>query len=233
MNLKIIGTSHIAKQSVDEIKKAITEDKPDIIALELDLERASALLTEQKNKLSITTIFQLGIKGYLFAKIGQYAQQKLGKMVGVAPGSEMKTALLYAKKQNLEVAFIDQPIRITLKNFSKELTWKEKFHFISEFFKGIFFPKRQIKEYGLTNFDLSKVPEEKIINQMVNQMKKHYPNIHKTLIADRNKYMIKKLIQLMRKNPQKNILAIVGAGHKEGMEKLLLKVDVINSPKPL
>ena len=35
------------------------------------------------------------------------------------------------------------------------------------------------------------------------------------------------LVKLMRENQEKKILAVVGAGHKEGMEKLLLKVDVV------
>ena len=37
--LKIIGTSHIAKESVEEVKDTILKEKPDIIALELDRKR--------------------------------------------------------------------------------------------------------------------------------------------------------------------------------------------------
>ena len=227
MNLKIIGTSHIAKQSINEIKKSIKEDHPDIVAVELDLQRASALMSEEKSKVSVRDIFKIGVKGYLFVKVGQYVQQKLGKMVGISPGSEMKTALQLAHKEKLQIALIDQPIQITLKNFSKSLTWKEKFRFVADFFKGIFFRKKQMKELGLENFDLTKVPAEKVIEKMMIPVKKRYPNLYKTLVADRNKYMVKRLVHLMRKNPDKKILCIVGAGHKKGMEKLLLKVDVV------
>ena len=34
-NLTIIGTSHIAKQSLDDVETAIEHGKPDIVALEL------------------------------------------------------------------------------------------------------------------------------------------------------------------------------------------------------
>ncbi|MBU0457526.1 MAG: TraB/GumN family protein [Nanoarchaeota archaeon] len=227
MDIKIIGTSHIAKQSIDEIKKAIEEEKPEIIAVELDIQRASALLQQQKGKISFKEIIQIGIKGYLFAKIGQYIQQKLGKLVGVAPGSEMKTALQLAHKNKLEVALIDQPIDITLKNFSKKLTWKEKGRFILDIFKGIFFPKKQIKEIGLENFDLRTVPEKEIVSKMIKQIKTRYPNVYDTLIHDRNKYMVKKLIDITKNHPEKKIIAIVGAGHVEGMNRLLSKIDVV------
>lgn len=81
---------------------------------------------------------------------------------------------------------------------------------------------------GLNNFDLSKVPAEEVIEKLVGQMKKKYPSVYKTLISDRNKYMVRALVKLMRKHPDKKILAVVGAGHKKGMEALLLKVDVVN-----
>ena len=226
-NLKIIGTSHIARQSIDEIQKSVEEDKPDIIAVELDVQRAAALLEQKKTKISLREIAKIGVRGYVFVKIGQYVQQRLGKMVGVAPGSEMKTALELAQKKGLQVAFIDQPIHATLQNFSRQLTWKEKGRFFLELFSGLFFPKKQMKKYGLEKFDLKSVPEKEVIAKIINEMKKQYPSVYKTLITDRNKYMVKQLVKLLRQHPEKKILAVVGAGHKEGMEKLLLKVDVV------
>lgn len=227
MNLTIIGTSHIAKQSINEIKKAIEENKPDIVAVELDINRASALLHGEKNRVSLADMSKIGLKGYLFVKIGQYIQQKLGNEVGISPGSEMKIALKLAQKNKSEVSFIDQPIETTLKNFSKELTWKEKGRFVVDLVIGIIFPKKQAQKLGLDKFDLSKVPAQEVIAKMMNSLKKDYPSVYKTLVEDRNKYMVEQLVKLMRTDPNKRILAVVGAGHKEGMEKLLLKVDVV------
>ncbi|MFC1769343.1 TraB/GumN family protein, partial [Nanoarchaeota archaeon] len=49
-NITIIGTSHIAKQSMKEVKDHIENKKPDIIALELDKKRVIALLSEKKKQ---------------------------------------------------------------------------------------------------------------------------------------------------------------------------------------
>jgi pheromone shutdown protein TraB len=159
--------------------------------------------------------------------LGQFVQQKLGKTVGIAPGSEMKTALELAQQEKIKIVFIDQPIKITLQNFSKELTWTEKGCFLLDLLKGILFAKSQMKTYGLDQFDLTKVPQKELIQKMMEQLKQRYPNIYKTLVEDRNRYMVRKLVKLLRAYPEKNILVIVGAGHKEGMEELLLKVDVV------
>jgi len=225
--LRIIGTSHIAKQSIADIKKSLSEWKPEIIAVELDSSRAQALLLEEKRSISMSQIFSIGIKGYLFVKIGQYVQEKLGKIVGIAPGSDMKTAMELAKKNKLQLALIDQPISITLKNFNSSLTWKERFRFVEDMTKGLIMPKKQIRELGLDKFDLQKVPTEELIDVMVGQLKKRYPSVYKTLIDDRNRYMVKKIVKLMRENHDKKILVVVGAGHKKGMEELLLRVDVV------
>lgn len=227
MTIQLLGTSHISQESVHEIQRAVEEGKPDIIAVELDIQRAIALLQNQKNRLSISHIRHIGVKGYIFAKVGQIVQQKLGKVVGISPGSEMKAALMIAKKKKINVAFIDQPIRITLKKFSKALTWKEKGKFLADFFKGIFQPKKQAREMGLGQLDLRKVPTQELIIKMMSRLKNRYPSIYKTIVEDRNVYMVKSLVKLVRKNPENKILAIVGAGHIEGMKELLLKVDIL------
>jgi len=224
----IIGTSHISKDSIAEIKSSIESRKPQIIAVELDQERAKALFSKQQsNKIGMGEILKIGVKGFIFAKVGQFVQKKLGKYVGSAPGMEMKTAITEAKKRGLKIALIDQPIRITLKNFSQSLTWREKFRFAADISKGILFRKKQMKEMGLELFTIDKVPSEKLIEKMMVYLKKRYPNVYKTLVEDRNKYMVNKLVKLMRDHPEEEIIAVVGAGHKKGMEELLLKVDVV------
>ena len=51
-NLTIIGTSHIAQQSLDDVKKAIEEGKPDIVAIELDSKRLHSLFRKKDAKIS-------------------------------------------------------------------------------------------------------------------------------------------------------------------------------------
>ena len=212
INLKIIGTSHIAKQSLDEVRAAINDGSPDIIALELDRRRFFALTSrkKQEGKLSIRNIMKIGLNGFIFSLIGEFAQKKLGKMVGVTPGSEMTAAIRLAKKKKIPLALIDQDIEITLKRFSKSLTWREKMNFVVDIFRGVF----SRKDLEL-DFDLRKVPEEKIIKKLIKEMEQRYPNVYNVLVRERNEFMAEKLAQIIANNPEKKILAILGAGHEE------------------
>ena len=217
-NLIIIGTSHVAKQSLEEVERVINEEKPDIIALELDEKRFYSLLDKRKKrKISFYDIKKIGIKGWFFSILGAWAEKKIGKIVGVMPGSEMIKAVKLARKDKIRIALIDQDIEITLRRFSQELTWKEKFNFLIDILKAIF-SRKEIKEL---NIDLTKVPEQKIIEKLIDKVKKRYPNVYKVLIHERNKIMAVNLRKLMKENNEKKILAIVGAGHEEEIKRIL------------
>jgi|ETNmetMinimDraft_11_1059920.scaffolds.fasta_scaffold35721_2 pheromone shutdown-related protein TraB len=217
-NLIIVGTSHIAKQSMREVEEAVSNNKPDIIAIELDRRRFIALMHKKKGKkdrIRLRDIRRIGVKGYLFSLIGGYIQKKLGKIVGVVPGSDMKKAIKLAKKNNLQIALIDQDIEVTLKKFSKSFTWREKWHIVADIFKGIFFRKNVVQ------FDLSKVPDEQVIKRMMKEVKVRYPNLYRVLVTERNKIMAVNLFKIMKEHPDKKILAVVGAGHAEDMMKII------------
>ena len=123
-NLVFLGTSHIAKQSMNEVKKYIEEQKPDIVALELDKRRLNALMSKAPRKIELRSIRHIGLKGFLFSLFGAWAEKKLGKIVGVAPGSEMKQAIKLAKKNGIKIALIDQDIEVTLTKCLKSKTPK-------------------------------------------------------------------------------------------------------------
>jgi len=227
-NLTIIGTSHIARQSIDEIRDAITNKKPDIIALELDSKRFYAL-THQRKKSGFPNIFKIGLKGFLFSILGRWVQKKLGEQVGVEPGDEMLTAIKLAKKNKIRIALIDQDIEITLRRFSQALSWKEKFRILLDIIKGFLFREDEVKRLGFDQIDLSKVPSKKIIKRLMQEVKVRYPNIYKVLVEERNIVMANHLRQIIQQNPDKMILAIVGAGHEDALLDLIKKdKDSIN-----
>ncbi len=222
-NLNIIGTSHIARQSIESVKNTILNENPDIIALELDKNRLYGLIHNEKRKLSIKDIPKIGLKGFLFSWIGSIIQKKLGDYVGVAPGSEMKTAVKLAKKQKAKIALIDQNIEITLKRFSGALTWKERWNLLVDVFKGAVLRKNELGGIGMKKIDLTKVPTREIVRKLIKKMRQRYPNICRVLIDERNMVMAKNLTVLMNENPGKNILAVVGAGHEEEIIALIKK----------
>ncbi|MBI5390882.1 TraB/GumN family protein [Candidatus Woesearchaeota archaeon] len=216
-NILLLGSSHVAEQSIREVKEAIELHQPVVVAVELDKKRYYALLHPQKKGIGFSQIFNYGVTGFLFAALGSFVQKHLGKAMNITPGSEMLTAVKEAQRHGRKVQLIDQDIEITLQRFSKLFTWREKFRMVGEFFSGIFFHKRQLKKLGLDNFDLSRVPEQKVIEKMIGHLRERYPGMYRALIGERNTFMAKRLIRLSKEHPEDKILAVVGAGHLSGM----------------
>jgi len=79
-NLKIIGTSHIAKDSVKQIEQEFLDFKPDIMAVELDTKRYNSLLFEKNNKISLNLVKKVGFTGFMFLIIGRFVQKNSAQL---------------------------------------------------------------------------------------------------------------------------------------------------------
>lgn len=221
-NLTLIGTSHVAVQSLQEVSEIILKVQPKVVALELDKARFTALMSDKKRKkITIKDIMAMGVKGFLFNWIGAWVEKKIGRMVGVKPGSEMKLGAKLAREIGARIALVDRDIRITIKRLFKQLTRKEKLRFVWDIIKGLFHPKRSREEFE--KFDLRKVPSEKLISELLEKVKVRYPSVYKTLVTERNEHMAQNLYKLMNLNNTDKIVAIVGAGHEKEIISLIKK----------
>jgi len=150
-------------------------------------------------------------------------QRKLGKDYGVEPGSEMIAAMGEAKKQNLEVALVDRDISITLKRAWKKMGIREKFRLVWEFMKAIL----GYEEEELEELDLKELMKQDVISTMMEEFKEIAPSVATVLVHERDKYIAKKILDESKRG---KIVAVVGAGHVQGIKKYLemkkLNVDL-------
>ena len=231
MSITIIGTSHIARQSVREVTQKIEQLQPDFICLELDSDRFRALLEKKTKKGSyLLQIRSVGIVGLLFALIAQWAEKKLGDLVGLAPGAEMLAAIRGAKRYEKKIVLVDQHIHITLRRLSGAITAKEKWRFAVDVVRSVLFPKSEIQRLGLGSLDLTQVPSEFLIEVLLKTVKTRYPNFYRVLITERNIIMAKNITLLWRQHPDKKILAVMGAGHKKEVERLIKQFQESSVP---
>jgi pheromone shutdown-related protein TraB len=212
----IVGTSHIARQSVRDIHHSFLQHSPDIIAVELDQGRLQGLLSHEESSLPLSLIKHIGLTGYLFAAIGRSLQQKLGSIVNMQPGSEMLAAVALAQKHQKTLALIDRDILITLRRLSQEFTRKEKFRLFFDILSSPFSKRFRI--------DISRVPEHEMVIPLLAFLRQRYAGIYRALIDERDLFMAKQLFSLQEAHPHATILAVVGLGHKQGMEHYFAQI---------
>lgn len=200
--IKIYGTSHVSQESIQVIDEAFLED-PDVVALELDPPRLEALMFEGQGKRD----------GPVFIKLLERFQKYIGGKTGLMPGEEMLYAYNKSIKNNLDVALVDRDIRITVDRL-KQVRRKEKVKAFFSLLAGFLIP------FG-KDFNLEDIPNEEKIREMVSRLQESFPGIYQVLMAERNQYICRSLMQLQEDNPESDIAVFLGAAHRRPVCEIL------------
>ena len=218
----LVGTAHVSKKSRELVAKLIEEEQPDVVGVELDKGRFEALQNEQKfQELNVIELIKSGhVWVFLLTIILKNFQRQIGSKLGEKPGSEMLAAITVAKEKKCTVALIDRDVKITMKRAFYFLTLWEKARFLSEALTSFFSSK---KETEITEETIEQLKQEDILNSLLKKMAMDFPTIKRVLIDERDQYIAHKLTELKGKK----ILAVLGAGHVEGVSQTIGKpVDV-------
>lgn len=228
MSVKIIGTGHILQKSVDEVKTAIYSERPDIVAIELDYNRFKALEgvdfrpEAYKKHLSFRGVLSTSLRGGSFPVFIQgilaLIQQDLGEKYGISPGSDMCAAILSARETGSQIALVDRDIGITM-NRALQVPLREVLSLSST--------KPQNLE-AISNISMNKLEdilEKDNLEVIIEGFKENQPALFSTLVDERNQYMADMLTRIEKENPEKRILAVVGAGHTKGLTGYIEALD--------
>lgn len=191
--IKIIGTNHL--MSKEAIEGIIKDENPDIICLELCSFRENAILNQIKEEDKKQNKSLLG-------KITKSIKEKANKQ-GLDYGSDQKTALRYAKNENLPYFLVDMPI---LK--------------IQELFNKIPIEEQQGFQKELMDFELKgELDKEQDEREVLSSLKQKYPIAFEFLVNMRNLYITKELLKVMIKNQNKKVLVFLGKSHVNQIER--------------
>lgn len=208
-DLYIVGTAHVSPKSVEEVKRVIDAVKPDTVCVELDEMRHESLVDDTRwRKLDIFQVIRQKKVLYLLASIvlGAY-QRRMGEQMGVKPGSELLAAVEKAEEVGAELVLADRHIQATLKRTWANLSFWNKGKVLSAMM-GAFYGAGEITEE-----QLEELKDRDTITEMMQEFARVMPQVQKPLIDERDQY----LMTSVERAPGKTIVAVVGAGHVQGM----------------
>ena len=221
----IVGTAHISEKSVQEVTRAIEETKPDIVAVELCPGRYRALTgQEEDHDIKISELIS-GEKLYflLVQLFLAYIQKKMGDKLGVKPGSEMLAAIEAAQKTGARFALVDREVGITIQRFWSAMGFIAKIRLVFDLAYSAL-------GWGEEDIDIENITQDDIVSQMISEFRKVSPSAANVLIDERDAYIAKNLYELSKEG---KVLAVIGAGHKEGIAKHLAHPEAIPSIEEL
>jgi len=213
-NLKIIGTAHVSKESIEEVKEEIITHQPDVVAVELDVNRYQNMIAEkngqEKQNVNIRDVIKSDkLSIFLVSMFLSYLQRRIGDDLGVKPGSEMLAAIETAEEIGATVALIDRDISVTLKRALNKMTFFEKAKLVYGILAS-FFSKEEID-------DVESIKDGDTLNEVMEYFKKMSPKAYDVLVTERDAYMA----HMLQDINEENVVVVVGAGHKRGISEYM------------
>lgn len=209
--IRIIGTAHVSQKSVDDVRAAIEEYTPEVVAIELDPSRFRALKRQAQDPTVQDVLEVRNFNTLLVQWLLAYLQRKIGFDVGVAPGAEMKVAIEEAEKRGIAIALVDRDIGITLLRFWNSLGLVGKI----KMFWALVVSIAEVDNGE--QIDIESLKDQDVIDMVMEEFRKFSPSGARTLIDERDAYIAHQLVLLKAQRPQGKILAVVGAGHQQGI----------------
>jgi pheromone shutdown-related protein TraB len=226
----IVGTAHISRESADLVREVIERERPDCVCIELDAQRFAAL--SQKARWEALDLKQVIRDKQLAALLANLVlasyQKKLGGVLGVAPGTELLEAARAAEALSIPISLCDRDVRVTLRRAWASMGFFKKSQLLSTLAVSLF----ESPEIG--EEELRKLRERDVLSELMRELGEAMPTLKRTLIDERDAYLTEK----MKQAPGEKIVAVVGAGHVEGICRALpeseeVDLEAINHVPPV
>lgn len=224
----IVGTAHVSKKSVEEVAHVIETVRPDTVCVELCETRYKSLMSkDQWKNLDIFKVLKQGKALLLMANLAlSVFQRKMGEQIGVEPGSELMEGVRKAEDVGAQLVLADRDIQITLKRTWGNLSFWKKLQVVATLFDGMFSSEEMSED------ELEGLKEKDQLSAMMDEFAKKLPEVKGPLIDERDQFLMSKI----QEAPGKKVVAVVGAGHVDGMCRWFKKeVDrhaISQLPKP-
>jgi len=226
----LVGTAHISKDSVEDVRTTIEQVRPDTICIELCKARHQAI-TQADNwrKMDIVKVIRQKKAVFLLAQLIMSSfYRRLGEKLGVQPGAEMIEGIRLAEATGAQLVLADRDIEITLKRVWGYLGFWTKLKLAMQFITGIF-----VRE-EIDSDMIEQLKKQDQLEAVMAEFAGQYPEIKRRLIDERDTFLAQKI----RTAPGKTVVAVVGAGHVDGIKSQIHDEHSLDElvqlpPKPL
>lgn len=213
----LIGTAHVSRESADLVRRVIEIEKPDCVCVELDAQRHKALAQKTRwENLDLKQIIRQKQLTTLLVNLllGSY-QKKIGQKLGVAPGTELLEATRVAHDLDVPVELCDRNIRTTMLRAWRSMSFIQKMKLLVGVLAGLF------EDQEISEEDLRKLRQQDVLTELMAELATAMPSLKRVLIDERDTYLTEKI----RRSQGRRIVAVVGAGHMNGIVEALENQD--------
>lgn len=211
----LVGTAHVSRESIDEAAAIIESEKPGRVCVELDEGRYRSMTKASSwESLDIGKVLREGKGFLLLANLALASfQRRLGGDIGVKPGAEMLAAVDASERLGIPWSLCDREVQTTLRRAWGRSGFWGKSKLLASLLSGVFTNEKLSAE------EVEKLKERDELDGMMRELADYMPSVKEVLIDERDRYLAARIFA----QPESSLVAVVGAGHLDGLEAWLRK----------
>ncbi len=216
-SITVLGTAHVSRASAEKVKELLTTGDYASVAVELCPNRYTSIV--DPNSMANMDLFKVIKEDKTFMVMASLAlgayQQRVAEEFGIEPGAEMRMAIDQAKVLKAEVILIDRDIGVTLKRVYSNVSFFKKMMIFSGLIASV------ISTEKVSEDEIERLKEGDILETTFAQFAEQEKDLFAPLIDERDQYMAARLEEAVLESGHKDILAVVGAGHLQGIKSYI------------
>lgn len=214
----LLGTAHVSRRSAEAVREIIAAESFDVVAVELCEHRARSMQDPDAiAQMDLYRVLREGKAGVVMAGLALGAfQRRLAEQFGIEPGAEMRAAMDEAKSRDIDCWLIDRDVGLTLRRARAALGFWDKTTLTAGMIGSV------LSSDDISEEEIEKLKQGDVLHSTFSEFAKQSEHLFRALIAERDQFMAAKLREGadQPKKPAK-VLAVLGAGHLEGIAKHL------------
>ena len=226
----LVGTAHVSQESIDLVNRVIGQERPDTVCVELDEKRFEALARKKRwEALDLKEIIRKKQLSTLVVNLvlASY-QKKLGAQLGVSPGAELLAAEKAAERLDIPVELCDREVRVTMRRAWRATSFWKKGQLLASLMASLFDDTESSEE------KLRELKQQDMLAELMDELGSSMPDLKRVVINERDTFLSEKIKQA----PGRRIVAVIGAGHLEGVKEALCEdrsamMEEINTIPPV
>jgi len=205
----LVGTAHVSRESAELVRRVIEAERPDHVCVELDEQRYKALSERRRwDSLDLKQVIRSKQLPTLLVNLLLSSYQKrLGGKLGVIPGEELLEATRAADELGIPYSLCDRNVRVTLLRAWRSMSFWKKNQLLAAVLVAAFGGEEMSEE------ELARLRSQDVLSEMMGELAKAMPALKKVLIDERDLYLARRI----READGRRVVAVVGAGHVEGI----------------
>lgn len=209
----LVGTAHVSKDSVDDVRRTIELVQPDSICVELCQARYQTMTRQDDwRRMDIYKVIKEGKAVFLLIQLMlQGFYRRIGDKLGVQPGAEMMEGVRLAQETGAQLVLADRDVQITLKRVWGFLGFWKKVQLLSQLLASVFV------DDDVDEAMIESMKHKDQLASIMGNFAEAFPQVKERLIDERDIYLAQKI----RTAPGSRVVAVVGAGHVQGMQQYL------------